>query len=155
MRDQGPQEVFGGSMTKAEEYKHPKWQAMRLKTLERFEFKCCVCNDTEKTLHVHHKRYPKGKRIWECAKDDLIVLCEDCHKETEDFVSFAREVGPYVHKCFRVSMGFCSPEDLLRMVTDYTAYQMDRNAGILFEVAIKAIQGAVTIIDATEAAEEE
>lgn len=142
-------------MTKAEEYKHPKWQAMRLKTLERFEFKCCVCDDTEKTLHVHHKRYPKGKRVWECSENDLMVLCEDCHKETEDFVSFAREVGPYVHKCFKRSGVSFSPEEFLRTFTAYTAQQMDRSAGIVFEVAIKAIEGAITIADAAEEAEAE
>lgn len=133
-------------MTKADEYKHPKWQAMRLKTLERFEFKCFVCDDTEKTLHVHHKRYPKGKKIWECGDNDLIVLCEECHKDTESLVSFVREHGPELHFCFkRSSVKFCKPEDLLQMFIEHASGQMSTAASEVFEIAIHAIYTTETL----------
>lgn len=142
-------------MTKADEYKHPKWQAMRLKTLERYGFKCAVCDSTEKTLHVHHRRYHKGKKIWECEDCDLTVLCEDCHKEAEEFVSFAREVGYYILRCFKHIESPFSPEELLRMFTDYAAHQMDANAEMVFGVAIKTIEVSKAISDSKKEDEEE
>lgn len=33
-------------------------------------------------LNVHHKLYVRGKKPWEYSEDNLITLCESCHKET-------------------------------------------------------------------------
>ena len=62
------------------QYLHPKWQKRRLEILEAAGYQCQTCDDTEKTLHVHHKRYIKGRDVWDYADDDLEVLCADCHK---------------------------------------------------------------------------
>lgn len=62
------------------QYMHPKWQKRRLEMLESAGYQCQSCEDTEKTLHVHHKRYIKGRDVWDYADDDLEVLCADCHK---------------------------------------------------------------------------
>lgn len=62
------------------QYMHPKWQKRRLEMLESAEYKCQSCEDTEKTLHVHHKRYIKGRDVWDYADSDLNVLCETCHQ---------------------------------------------------------------------------
>ena len=62
------------------QYLHPKWQKRRLEMLESADYQCQSCEDTEKTLHVHHKRYIKGRDVWDYADDDLEVLCVDCHK---------------------------------------------------------------------------
>jgi len=61
--------------------KHPKWQKKRLKILERDKFTCQLCGDDETMLHVHHKKYTKGKKPWEYDNKDLITLCKDCHCE--------------------------------------------------------------------------
>jgi hypothetical protein len=68
-------------MTYAEQLKHPKWQKKRLRVLERADFKCQSCLETDKTLHVHHKLYRKGAMAWEYDDNDLAVLCETCHQD--------------------------------------------------------------------------
>lgn len=105
-------------MSKMDEYKHPKWQSLRLKALEAKGFICEGCYNGEKTLHVHHREYPKGKKIWECAVTDLEVLCEDCHKQTEALVSYMRRNGTDLLKCFDTV--FEGPlEDLFNCIRQY------------------------------------
>jgi len=67
------------TMTYKEQLLHPNWQRKRLETLERHNFQCASCEGTEKTLHVHHRKYVKGRMAWEYEADQLTVLCEDCH----------------------------------------------------------------------------
>jgi 5-methylcytosine-specific restriction endonuclease McrA len=66
-------------MNYKEQIKHPKWQRKRLEILQRDNFKCRCCNDEDTQLHIHHKKYISGNKIWMYADDDLITLCEDCH----------------------------------------------------------------------------
>lgn len=61
-------------------YKHPKWQMKRLEVLNYYGTECSSCGDTEKTLHVHHRRYERGKKPWEYEIDNFNVLCETCHE---------------------------------------------------------------------------
>ena len=67
-----------------EQYKHPKWQKRRLQILERDNFTCKKCGDTETTLHVHHLIYYKGRTVWNYIDFDLITLCEHCHVQIEN-----------------------------------------------------------------------
>jgi len=60
--------------------KDPRWQKKRLEILERDKFQCRACEQTDKTLHVHHLEYKKGKKPWEYSKWKLITLCEECHE---------------------------------------------------------------------------
>lgn len=75
--------VKGDDMVKkatyGEQLKHPKWQRARLERLDAAGWKCEKCGETEKTLHVHHERYVRGRMPWEYTHDELEVLCEDCH----------------------------------------------------------------------------
>lgn len=61
--------------------KDPRWQKMRLQILERDGWKCCVCEEETKTLHVHHLKYERGKMPWEVNADYLMTLCEGCHED--------------------------------------------------------------------------
>lgn len=62
----------------------PKWQKMRLKVMERDDYRCQICFDAESTLNVHHCYYAYGKKPWEYPESSLLTLCESCHeKETE------------------------------------------------------------------------
>lgn len=63
--------------------KHPKWQKKRLEIFNRDGFKCCLCDDAEDTLHVHHKSYGWNKEPWEYDNDNFQTLCEICHKAIE------------------------------------------------------------------------
>lgn len=64
-----------------DQYKHPKWQKKRLEILERDNYTCLDCGDTEKQLHVHHGYYERDKNLWDYENRTLWCLCEDCHKE--------------------------------------------------------------------------
>jgi len=59
--------------------KDPRWQKKRLEILNRDNFTCQFCHDTENTLHVHHLVYNKLNNPWETPTEDLITLCEECH----------------------------------------------------------------------------
>jgi hypothetical protein len=68
-----------------EKLKDPRWQKKRLAVLDKAGWKCSLCGDMEKTLHVHHWGYKKGLEPWEYNTNDLACLCEDCH-ENESFI---------------------------------------------------------------------
>jgi hypothetical protein len=58
----------------------PRWQKRRLEILKRDGWKCVNCGETEKSLHVHHKKYLAGYEPWDTPKKYLETLCGDCHK---------------------------------------------------------------------------
>ena len=68
----------------SDKMKDPRWQKKRLEVLDSAEWACACCQDSESTLHVHHKQYLKGREPWEYDNDQLDVLCEDCHKDVHD-----------------------------------------------------------------------
>lgn len=72
-------------MTYSEKLKSPQWQRKRLEILQRDNFMCTVCMENQKTLHVHHKIYIKGRNPWNYPNDNLIILCEDCHYNGEGY----------------------------------------------------------------------
>ena len=65
--------------TYSEKFKDPRWQKMRLKVLDRDEFKCRICGDKKNTLHVHHLIYFNGHDPWDYEDNFLITLCANCH----------------------------------------------------------------------------
>lgn len=68
-------------MTYREQLLHPNWQRRRLEMLARAVWMCQRCGDTDKTLHVHHKGYVKGRMAWEYEDQELLVVCDECHAE--------------------------------------------------------------------------
>lgn len=68
-------------MSYREQLLHPSWQRRRLEILKRSDFSCEICGDEGSTLHVHHRRYVKGRMVWEYADEELTALCETCHKD--------------------------------------------------------------------------
>ena len=66
--------------TYADQLKHPFWQKKRLDVLNSANFQCECCGEKEKTLHVHHKHYIKGRLAWEYEDSELEALCADCHE---------------------------------------------------------------------------
>lgn len=69
------------------QYKDPRWQKKRLQVMERDGFMCRSCQDTGTTLNVHHAvPYRKDTKPWEYEDDELITLCEDCHKKISEIV---------------------------------------------------------------------
>ncbi len=76
-------------MTYAEKLKNPRWQKKRLEILERDEFSCQSCGSEEETLHVHHISYRKKTEPWEYDNDELITLCEHCHKNITEYTDYS------------------------------------------------------------------
>lgn len=66
--------------TYSELLKDPRWQKLRLKTLEAAGWKCEHCKNEEKTLNVHHRAYKSGAKPWDYEDVELQVLCETCHQ---------------------------------------------------------------------------
>jgi hypothetical protein len=64
----------------------PEWKARRDERVKAAGNRCQVCNRAEK-LNVHHRTY---ERIGNEIPDDLIVLCEPCHKLFHDNGRLAR-----------------------------------------------------------------
>jgi 5-methylcytosine-specific restriction endonuclease McrA len=61
--------------------KSPHWQRKRLEIMQRDNFTCQHCGDTESQLHVHHKVYLSGKKYHDYPDELLITLCSSCHKK--------------------------------------------------------------------------
>jgi hypothetical protein len=73
--------------TYSEKLQHPKWQEKRLGILNRDEFTCQYCGDTETMLHVHHIAYSGDP--WTVDDKFLITLCSNCHKMEEEQIKEA------------------------------------------------------------------
>lgn len=69
----------------------PRWQKMRLQVLERDDWACQICSDTESTLHVHHRYYLGNREPWEYRLDALVTLCELCHKNESEGIRSAED----------------------------------------------------------------
>lgn len=102
-------------MTYAEQLRHPKWQKKRLEVLERAEFKCELCSDSETTLNVHHKRYVKGRKAWEYEASELTALCQPCHESAhqneDNFKAVLASLNPD---------GPCNINDAMALVAGWT-----------------------------------
>lgn len=68
-------------MNYIEQIKDPRWQRKRLEAMQADRFTCQICFHSDKPLNVHHKRYIEGAKAWEYETNELITLCEDCHKK--------------------------------------------------------------------------
>ena len=80
------------TMTYKEQLLHPFWQRKRLQRLEASEWMCDHCSAQENTLHVHHKRYVKGRMAWEYENDELAVLCNKCHLDEHALDDLLKEM---------------------------------------------------------------
>lgn len=70
--------------------KDPRWQQVRLRVMNRDEWKCRDCGCADKTLHVHHCFYEKGDP-WETSDEFLLTLCEECHQSRGDLEADAKK----------------------------------------------------------------
>lgn len=66
-------------MNYSEKLKDPRWQKKRLEILQRDNFTCQCCMDSNSTLNIHHIYYTKGKQPWDVDNESLLTLCEHCH----------------------------------------------------------------------------
>jgi hypothetical protein len=71
---------FDSKVNNQTDYLDLRWQKFRLKRLQLANWRCESCSSTS-TLHIHHKRYIRGRKPWEYSMSDTKVLCDDCHKQ--------------------------------------------------------------------------
>jgi hypothetical protein len=71
--------------------KDPRWQKKRLQILERDEFTCQNCLDSESTLHVHHKAYIQDRDPWDYPDTLLVTLCEGCHERESKEIKISKQ----------------------------------------------------------------
>jgi hypothetical protein len=69
--------------TYAEKLKDPRWQRKRLEVFSRDNFRCRICQDHERTLHLHHIKYTT-KDPWDEPDSNLRTICERCHSEVHN-----------------------------------------------------------------------
>lgn len=106
-------------MTYADQLKHPRWQRKRLEVLNLADFKCESCSDGGTTLHVHHKRYVKGRLAWEYEATELVALCEPCHQlahEESDQLATVVAVLP--------AAGACAMPEILSLLVGYVTARL-------------------------------
>lgn len=109
-------------------YKDPRWQKLRLKVMERDEFKCRQCNSGDTTLNVHHHWYEKDGNVWDSPMQALVTLCEDCHREREEWIQALKiSVGPLVIDLLRRVVAYAHVIDD-GALPDYEAYQSEQEA---------------------------
>jgi len=85
----------------SEKFKDPRWQKKRLQVLERDNWECQICHDTENTLNIHHRYYKKDTDPWDYPSESLITLCEDCHEiETAERPKSERSILHVLRKHF-------------------------------------------------------
>ena len=64
-------------------YRTYDWRKTRIETLERDEYKCCICGNGNIELNVHHK-IPVSKGGHDTL-DNLETLCIECHREVHGY----------------------------------------------------------------------
>ncbi len=85
--------------------------------MERDGFKCRECGDGDKTLHVHHFYYSKGKQPWEYEEDALITHCERCHSFVEESMDqIKRNIGIILSSR---SLGIVTGSDVIKSIADF------------------------------------
>lgn len=48
--------------------------------MQRDNWTCQWCGNTDQTLHVHHFNYEKGRAPWEAEDHEMGTLCCFCHE---------------------------------------------------------------------------
>lgn len=66
----------------------PRWQYKKAMICQRDAWRCRDCGDGSRNLQVHHHRY--GRDPWDIDDKFLRTLCEDCHKQRQEFEDAAK-----------------------------------------------------------------
>lgn len=63
-----------------EQLKNPCWKAFRKFVFAVRGCKCEMCGSIV-NLQVHHPEYINGRKAWEYTCNEVVVLCEQCHRK--------------------------------------------------------------------------
>jgi hypothetical protein len=68
----------------------PRWKARSKEIMQKDRFRCVSCSES-KNLNVHHISYKKEFTFpWDYDDNELMTLCESCHKALHDQIDAAR-----------------------------------------------------------------
>ena len=56
------------------------WDVKRHERFAASGYKCDACG-SDRELQGHHPRYIEGRRYWQYSVDELMTLCNTCHKK--------------------------------------------------------------------------
>lgn len=81
-------------MTYQQKLKDQRWQKKRLELLNKAGWRCqsmgCEFSTEEnRTLHVHHLVYLRGKDPWDYEDWAYMVVCESCHEVEQSLLEAA------------------------------------------------------------------
>lgn len=137
------------SKSYSEKLRDPRWQKRRLEIFERDNFSCTACGSSDKTLHVHHLYYCKGREPWEYPNFCLNTRCEDCHKSAE--ADCRADDGSYVmaewEEVFeRLTNGVSHPDEFSGCGVPDVAHQLLKvvQSGMRHSQGISVILHAIT-----------
>jgi hypothetical protein len=106
-------------MTYKEKLKHPRWQRKRLEVLNRDNFKCRFCGDTETELQIHHAFYLNKDNPEDYSGNMLFTLCKKCHQDEENLKS---EDGMIYAQMLQIGI---SRRHLIHLTTELRRYFKD------------------------------
>ncbi len=73
----------------------PEWLATRKRIIKRDHYECQGCHIRNVVFNVHHYTYI---RLGEELDEDLVTLCEECHKELHRLMKGLPKI-PFLYKC--------------------------------------------------------
>lgn len=143
----------------SDKLKDPRWQRKRLEIMRRDGFACRLCSATEKTLHVHHLWYIRGREPWDYLDSSLITLCLDCHEEEHasgaiDLIRALKLAGATNSDLMHITidvdfvMGFEKGRPLLRQITQQEWALISEGIGALLRIAHhdRDLAGVVSVL---------
>jgi len=146
-------------MNYSDKLKSPKWQKKRLEILDIHKFKCDECKSEEKTLHVHHRFYLKGREPWQYDNDVFQVLCEDCHtKEHEPKEKVIEVIPEKYHKIIEFLQKF--DDNQIKWFTEgvssavVSSDDMDNFSSVMMYVACIGLEDGFSDLIAKNTAEQ-
>lgn len=66
------------------QYLTKKWYELSKRIKARDKNTCQMCGRHDKPVSVHHLVYHEERKVWEYNDDELICICDDCHKLLTD-----------------------------------------------------------------------
>lgn len=66
-----------------------EWDYMRDFVRDRDYGKCVICGKSKSKMACHHWRYPDGKSYIDDTSENIILLCQNCHKKHHEMLGAA------------------------------------------------------------------
>jgi len=109
------------NQTYSEKLKDPRWQKLRLQTMDRDGWKCRICGTTGSTLSVHHLRYAQTGNPWDVESNDLATICQSCHLDLHAKKIGCKDIAAGFNRAYADGLLANDTESLTKAIEDATA----------------------------------